>query len=71
MSLYSILNLAAFGGLLFIVHMAGRNNSSLARRVFTGMLLGLAFGFVLQLLYGSGTAVMTETLNWTNLVGDS
>jgi L-cystine uptake protein TcyP (sodium:dicarboxylate symporter family) len=71
MSLYTILNLAAFGGLLFIVHMAGRNNSSLARRVFTGMLLGLAFGFVLQMLYGSGTDVMTETLNWTNLVGDS
>jgi L-cystine uptake protein TcyP (sodium:dicarboxylate symporter family) len=71
MSLYTILNLAAFCGLLFIVHMAGRNNSSLARRVFTGMLLGLAFGFVLQMLYGSGTDVMTETLNWTNLVGDS
>jgi L-cystine uptake protein TcyP (sodium:dicarboxylate symporter family) len=71
MSLYTVLNLAAFAGLLFIVHMAGRNKSSLSRRVFTGLLLGLAFGFVLQMLYGSGTDVMTETLNWTNLVGDS
>lgn len=71
MSLYTVLNLVAFAGLLFIVHMAGRHSSSLSHRVFTGLLLGLAFGFVLQLLYGSGTAVMTETLNWTNLVGDS
>jgi len=71
MSLYSILNLLAFAGLLFIVHMVGRKQTSLSRRVFIGLLLGLAFGFVLQLLYGSGTAVMTETLNWTNLVGDS
>jgi hypothetical protein len=71
MSLYTILNLLAFGGLLFIVHMAGRTQSTLSRRVFTGLVLGLAFGFVLQMLYGSGTPVMTETLNWTNLVGDS
>ncbi len=71
MSLYSILNLLAFAGLLYTVFHVGRTQTSLSRRVFTGLVLGLVFGFALQLLYGSGTAVMTETLNWTSLVGDS
>ncbi len=70
MSLTTAFNLLIFCALLFLVHYLGRNSSSLSRRVFTGLVLGLLFGFALQLLYGNGSDVMNETLNWTNLVGD-
>lgn len=70
MTLYTALNLLVFCGLLFLIFHISKKSQSLSRRVFTGMVLGLGFGFVLQLLYGVGTEVMRETLNWTNLVGD-
>lgn len=71
MSPYSLLNLGIFCLLLYVVYMSSKNSTSLSRRVFTGMVLGLLFGFFLQLVYGAGTPVMAETLNWTNVVGDA
>ncbi len=41
---------------------------SLSRRVLTGMLTGLAFGFALQLLHDSTT--LTQTLEWTDVVAN-
>ena len=70
MELYTALNLVVFCALLFLIYRLSSKSQSLSRRVFTGLVLGLIYGFALQLLYGTGTGVMNETLNWTNLVGD-
>ncbi|MEZ5526946.1 MAG: cation:dicarboxylase symporter family transporter [Gammaproteobacteria bacterium] len=70
MELYTALNLVVFCALLFLIYRLSSKSQSLSRRVFTGLVLGLLYGFALQLLYGTGTGVMNETLNWTNLVGD-
>lgn len=70
LSLYSIVNLALFSGLLFLLLLSRKKSLSLSRQVFMGLLLGVAFGFFLQFVYGVGTPVMTETLLWTNVVGD-
>ena len=71
MSLYTVINLILFCSLLYLIYNISKKTQSLSRKVFTGMVLGLAFGFFLQLAYGIESAVMGETLNWTNLVGDS
>lgn len=71
MNLYTVLNLFFFGGLLFVIYSSSKKTQSLARKVFIGMVLGLSFGFALQLLYGTDSEIMAQTLNWTNLVGDS
>lgn len=70
LSLYSIVNLALFCGLLFVLLLSRKKSLSLSRQVFMGLLLGVAFGFFLQLLYGVNSPVMDETLQWTNVVGD-
>lgn len=70
LSLYSIVNLALFCGLLFVLVLSRKKSLTLSRQVFMGLLLGVGFGFFLQLVYGVGTPVMTETLLWTNVVGD-
>lgn len=70
MELYTALNLVVFCALLFLIYRLSSKSQSLSRRVFTGLVLGLVYGFALQLLYGTGSGVMNETLNWTNLVGD-
>jgi len=71
MNLYTVLNLIFFCGLLFVIYNISKKTQSLSRKVFTGMILGLSFGFALQLLYGVDSEIMAQTLNWTNLVGDS
>ena len=70
MHLSTAFNLVVFCALLFLIYHFSTKSQSLSRRVFTGLVLGLIYGFALQLLYGTGTEVMNETLNWTNLVGD-
>ncbi len=71
LNLFSIINLALFSGLLFVLFYLRRQSLTLSRQVFAGLLLGVAFGFYLQFVFGIGTPVMTETLQWTNLVGDA
>ncbi len=71
MSLYAVINLILFCALLYLIYNISKKTESLSRKVFTGMVLGLAFGFFLQLAYGVESEVMGQTLNWTNLVGDS
>ncbi len=71
LNLFSIINLALFSGLLFLLFYLRRQSFTLSRQVFAGLLLGVAFGFYLQFVFGIGTPVMTETLQWTNLVGDA
>ena len=71
MNLYSIINLAVFAGLLLLLVYVRRKSFSLSRQVFGGLLLGVAFGFFLQFVYGVESPVMAETLQWTNVVGDS
>ncbi len=59
LNLFSIINLALFSGLLFLLFYLRRQSFTLSRQVFAGLLLGVAFGFYLQFVFGIGTPVMT------------
>ncbi|MEQ8859819.1 MAG: cation:dicarboxylase symporter family transporter [Pseudomonadales bacterium] len=67
MSVYVIVNLAVFAGL--IVVLARLPLVSLSRRILSGLLAGVVFGLALQFLYGSSADVIAGTLKWTNVVG--
>lgn len=67
--LYSVLNLAVFVVLLVVLFRQQKSEKSLSVRVFTGLGLGVLFGAILQFIYGVGSAPITDTLEYVNIVG--
>ncbi|GAB5038196.1 L-cystine transporter tcyP [Bartonella henselae] len=43
---------------------------SLSLRVMLGLILGLIFGSVLQVIYGEGEATLLKSIEWFNIVGN-
>ena len=69
--LYSVvINLAIFILLIIGLSQVGKQNWSLSRKVFCGLILGVLFGLGLQLVYGVENPIITETLNWVAIAGN-
>ena len=66
-----IFNLLIFVAGLFALWQLSRRETSLARRVFIGLVAGTMFGFFLQVLYGVDSQVSSDTLDWVAIVGSS
>lgn len=64
-----IVNVAVFllliGGLIFMQ----KKHVSFSKRVFAGLGLGIVFGYVLHLIYGAESEVITKTTDWLSIVG--
>jgi len=72
MTIYTIINLVLFSGLLSLLYQASKRESwSLSRRVLLGLVGGIGFGFLLEAFYASNPMVLDETLQWTNILGSS
>ena len=71
MSMYGIFNLILFAALLGFLFQLSKMEMGLSRRVLVGLVLGSIFGFYLQLVFGLTAVVTSETLEWTNVVGNS
>ncbi|UUM29513.1 L-cystine transporter [Vibrio japonicus] len=69
MSVAAVVSLAVFAGILFLLFGQQRKENTLSRLVLFGLVLGSAFGFALQLIFGEGSPVINETLEWVNVVG--
>ncbi|MDY0994746.1 MAG: L-cystine transporter [Pantoea sp.] len=70
MDLPLTLNIVAFVVLLVLLSRFSRQNWSLSKKVLTGLVIGVLFGLVLQLLYGENSAVVKESISWFNIVGN-
>jgi L-cystine uptake protein TcyP (sodium:dicarboxylate symporter family) len=70
MDLPLTLNLIAFVVLLVLLSRFSRNNWSLSKKVLTGLVIGVLFGLVLQLIYGENSAVVKTSISWFNIVGN-
>lgn len=70
MVILTLINLAAFAVLLYILFKLRKQEHSLARQVFTGLALGVVFGLLLQLVYINNQPVLDQTLQWTNVVAN-
>ena len=71
MSVLAILNLIFFAALLGFLYQLTKNDTSLSRRVLTGLVAGTLFGFYLQIAFGYSGAVTDQTLEWTNVIANS
>ena len=71
MSALAILNLIFFAALLSFLYQRTKNDTSLSRRVLTGLVAGTVFGFYLQIVFGYSGAVTEQTLEWTNVIANS
>ncbi|MXP48963.1 L-cystine transporter [Pantoea sp. Eser] len=70
MDLPLTLNLVAFVVLLVLLSRFSRNNWSLSKKVLTGLVIGVLFSLVLQLIYGENSAVIKASVSWFNIVGN-
>ncbi|MFS0691008.1 L-cystine transporter [Sporosarcina sp. 179-K 8C2 HS] len=46
-----------------------RKNVSFSKRVFTGLGLGILFGFILNVAYGADSEVLAKSVSWFNIIG--
>ncbi|AMG58457.1 L-cystine transporter [Pantoea vagans] len=70
MDLPLTLNIVAFVVLLVLLSRFSRQNWSLSKKVLTGLVIGVLFGLVLQLIYGENSAVVKGSISWFNIVGN-
>src|SRR5690554_5574398 len=64
-----IVNIAVLLLLMSGLFIMQRKHISFTKRVFAALGLGLLFGILLHLLYGTDSAVTSGTIDWFNIVG--
>lgn len=69
-TLLIIVNILVFFLLSYGLFQMQKKNVSFSKRVFAGLGLGIIFGFIIHLLYGTTAEITTDTLNWFSIVGN-
>ncbi|HHM3293541.1 TPA: L-cystine transporter [Staphylococcus aureus] len=65
----TLINIIVLVIFIVILHMMARKHISFAKRVFTVLGIGIVFGVLLHLIYGTHSNVITSTSDWFNIVG--
>ncbi|MBO0928959.1 L-cystine transporter [Staphylococcus sp. 30400_3112M30941] len=65
----TLINIAALIIFIVILHLMARKHVSFAKRVFTALGIGIVFGVLLHLVYGTKSNIITSTSDWFNIVG--
>ncbi|HCY8846675.1 TPA: L-cystine transporter [Staphylococcus aureus] len=65
----TLINIIVLVIFIVILHMMARKHISFAKRVFTALGIGIVFGLLLHLVYGTHSNVITSTSDWFNIVG--
>lgn len=65
----TLINIVVLVIFIVILHMMARKHISFAKRVFTALGIGIVFGVLLHLVYGTHSNVITSTSDWFNIVG--
>lgn len=64
-----ILNVAVFLLLIGALIIMQKKHVSFSKRVFAGLGLGIVFGYVLHVVYGADSDVISKTIDWLSIVG--
>ena len=64
-----IVNIVVFLIFIFALYQMQKKHVSFSKRVFTGLGIGLVFGFIIHLIYGTDSEITTGTIDWLNIVG--
>lgn len=65
----TLINIIVLVIFIVILHMMARKHISFAKRVFTALEIGIIFGVLLHLIYGTHSNIITSTSDWFNIVG--
>ncbi|HDK4119653.1 TPA: L-cystine transporter [Staphylococcus aureus] len=65
----TLINIIVLVIFIVILHMMARKHISFAKRVFTALGIGIIFGVLLYLIYGTHSNIITSTSDWFNIVG--
>ncbi|HAR4980328.1 TPA: L-cystine transporter [Staphylococcus aureus] len=65
----TLINIIVLVIFIVILHMMARKHISFAKRVFTALGIGIVFGVLLHLAYGTHSNVIASTSDWFNIVG--
>ncbi|MGT3772698.1 L-cystine transporter [Staphylococcus aureus] len=65
----TLINIIVLVIFIVILHMMPHKHISFAKRVFTALGIGIVFGVLLHLAYGTHSNVITSTSDWFNIVG--
>ncbi|HCY9175791.1 TPA: L-cystine transporter [Staphylococcus aureus] len=65
----TLINIIVLVIFIVILHMMAHKHISFAKRVFTALGIGIVFGVLLHLAYGTHSNVITSTSDWFNIVG--
>ena len=68
-TLLLIVNVVVMLALLGVLYWMQKKHISFTKRVFAGLGMGVVYGVILQLIYTSGSDVITKSVDWFNLVG--
>ncbi len=63
-------NVAVMLVMLAVLNRMAKKYVSFSKRVFAGLGMGIVFGTVLQVVFGSGSNVVAESTNWFGIVGN-
>lgn len=64
--LVNIIGLLLLVGILYRMH---QKKVSFSKRVFTGLGLGILYGLILHLAYGTDSAILKDSMPWFNIIG--
>lgn len=64
-----ILNIVILFALIIGLFMMQKKHVSFSKRVFAGLGLGILFGLIIHLLYGTTSEVTSTTIEWFSIVG--
>lgn len=65
----TLINIIVLVIFIVILHMMAHKHISFAKRVFTALGIGIVFGVLLHLAYGTHSNIITSTSDWFNIVG--
>ncbi|MFP3919829.1 L-cystine transporter [Lysinibacillus telephonicus] len=63
-----IVNIAILIAIIIGLYIMQKKHVKFSKRVFAGLGLGILFGFIINLLYGTTSDVTTTTIEWFNIV---
>jgi uncharacterized protein len=67
--LLTVINVVIMLALIFLLFQMQKKHVSFSKRVFTALGLGIVLGFILQILYGATSEVLSKSISWFNIVG--
>lgn len=69
MTFLVVINLIVFAGIIVALARLRGPGFTLSRQILTGLVVGIAYGLLLQAIYANSPDVVQGTLRWTNIVG--